>query len=102
MASYQLVNATSWVVPSTAADQVIRIYFRVEVPTSVGEIVLSKDEDISAAAYLIQEHFMTTNHSPVLERWPATLSIAPERASSVITSESLETMKRRLRRGNDI
>lgn len=100
VASYQLVNGT-FLVPSAASDQYIRIYFTVKVPRSVGRLVLSEDEDISAAGYVIQDHFMKTHGFPVLETWPSTLSLAPDAAPAVLTREALDMMKRRLQRHNE-
>lgn len=96
MSAYNVVNGT-YIVPSTASDQVIRTYFRVLVPT-VTKTPITTDEDISAAAYVVQEHWVGKHHSPPLEDWPHTLNLEPDEIDTVLTTEAIQSMKTRIRK----
>lgn len=94
MSHYAIVNGT-YLVPSTAVDQFVRIYFRVLVPTQA-KIPLSTAEDISVAAYVIQDYWAGRHGWPPLEQWPNQIALESSEIDTVLTMEAIESMKKRL------
>ena len=71
--------------------------FYVLVPKSA-KVPLTSDEDISVAAFVIQDYWTRQQNSPVLEDWPNIIRLKPEEIDTVLTSQAMQSRKTRLAR----
>ena len=98
MTSYRMVNGTKFLVPSTASDQFMRVFFHVLVPSRTKTVAIIEDEDISAAAYVIQDHWALSHGSPTLENWPNEIQLDEDEIETVLTQDAIDRMKERLKK----